>query len=512
MAALMFTGMTTMLVGGGLLVSSAHYSQAFSEARSESALLLAEGGVNDELAQLAETPGMPTPSDPTIASGETMTYPGEDHAVYGRKGTLDGGDGTYWVCTSGNEWWRSGATPTEWDGVTDIFWVTATSYVKGAWRRTETQVSKQSLFGQYALYTNAGDDTCADSGVSLAVSASVSINGTAGTNGKVTCGSGASLSVGACVNANKNRCSAAQYTSANLKVGGTICQRNAAYTYPTCSAVLKKSCGLNNYSDSSAWNWIKTNNDNATGIYTYKSGATSATISTGSCTRSTYTGTTCANVSVWSSTSKGAWDYARVKPGTSSKVKTLIFEPGDYYFSTIYLDYDASTEIVIDPNAYASGGTPGQVRFWVNDTSWFAIDDNVSLPVQMTKAGGTTDPDPSLFRVYYGKDGRTLNLNRPSGCQDYNGNALTGDFTLSAGVYAITRSAKTDGCSSYVGASVKLTGTTGTTGGKSCFNGSLMCDKASFSGGCKVDVNTKCGNKKDPPCGAKVCGGYRSCR
>ncbi len=513
-AALAFAVMTALISSATLWVSSTHYTRAYAEARSESALLLAEGGVNDELAHLAEGVGNPDPSDPVVTAGETTVYPGEGHAVYGRKGYVSATDETYWVCTSANEWARSGAAPQPWDGMAETFWVTASANVKGSWRRTEVQVSKQSLFGPYAVYSNGGDDNCTSSGVSLDVSADVTITGTSGTNGKVSCAAGARLSVGSCVNANKGNCSSAQYTSSTQRTGSTLCSRNTPYAYPSCSTVLKKSCGLTSYSDGGAWSYLKLNNDNYAGIYTYRSGATSSTISTGACVRAGYSGTTCRNFTYFSSTSNGAWDYCRSKPGTGGAVKTLILEPGDYYFSSLQLNYDSGTELVIDPQAYASGGTPGQVRIWINDASWFPMDDNIDIPIKMTTTTGTTEADPSLFRIYYSKDGNCLNFNRPSGCKDYRGVSITGDWDFCGGVYAVTRSANTQGCSTTIGAQVKFTGCTSTTtgNGKCHFTGSVMCDRAAFSGGCKVDASASCAHKKDPPCGARICGGYRDCR
>ena len=506
-----FVGMTSLLVGAGLSVSATHYSKAWAEARSESALLLAEGGVNDELAHLAENVGNPDPSDPVTASGETMTYPGEAHAVYGREGSVSATDETYWVCTSANEWWRSGATPQAWDGMADTFWVTASAYVKGSWRRTEVQCSKQSLFGPYATYSNGGDDNCTSSGVYVDDSADVTITGNSGTNGKVTCSGNGHLSCGSCVNANKGHCSSSQYQSSCVRSGSSICERNTPYAYPTCSTALKKTCGLNSYTDSGAWSWIKNNSDNYNGCYTYRSGVSSSSISSSTCTRAGYSGTTCRNFSSSNQYSSGTWDYCHSKPGTSGNVKTLILEPGDYYFSSFQLTYDAGTELVIDPQAYASNGTPGQIRIWINDTSYGASDDGVYMPIKMTTPSGVTDADPSMFRIYYAKDGNCLTFYRPSGCRDWRGNSITADWDFCGGVYAITRTANTQGCSTTQGAKVQMIGCTNPTytgNGKCHWTGSVMCDKTSYYGSCKMDGASSCAHKSDPPCGAKICGRY----
>ncbi|RYG18572.1 hypothetical protein EON82_22455, partial [bacterium] len=464
LSALMFSLVTASVVSAGLLVSTTHYSRAFSEARSESALLLAEGGVNDELAKLAEGVGNPEPSDPTVASGETKRYPGENHAVYGRKGNVTGAaNENFWVCTSNNDWAGTGQAPVPWDGVQEKFWVTSTAFVKGSWRRTAVQVAKSSVFGEYAVYTPGSDGDTVDN-VDVETG-TTTITGKCGTNGKVRCRTGASLSTGNCVNSNKSKCTSPQFNSSYVRPGCTISEKQTPYVYPRTTDVMKKHCGKTSSSDSSAWTYMKNNCDNDTGIYTYKSGATGSSINTSNCTRSTFSGTTCRNRSTSSTTSKGCWDYARTKPGTSGKVKTMIFQPGDYYFSSLQLAYDASTEMVIDPMAYASGGTPGQVRFWIYDSSYYADDDNIDLPVQMTKAGGTTDPDPALFRVYYAKDGCQLTLNRPSNCKDYNGNTLSGDFKFCGGIYAVTK--KPNDPSPWTnGAKVRMCGTSGSSNGK----------------------------------------------
>ena len=162
---------------------------------------------------------------------------------------------------------------------------------------------------------------------------------------------------------------------------------------------------------------------------------------------------------------------------------------------------------MIDPQAYASGGAPGQVRIWINDSSSSPTDDGVYMPIKMTTASGTTTPDPALFRIYYSKDGNSLTFYRPSNCRDYRGYLLVGDFDFCGGVYAVTRSANSQGCTTTVGAKVQMAGSSGSYNGKCHFTGSMMCDRASFYGPCKMDY-ANASHKNDPPSGARICGGY----
>ena len=504
--ALMVTTVLSMLIGASLWVSVTHYGLNFAQARSESALLLAEGGINDELAYIAANVGntdvttISSRYDYTNPGVETLQYPGENHAPYGRKGSLSGTTNeSYWVCTSANDWSKTaGTTPTPWDGKSGSFYVTSTAYVKGSWRRVSIGANGLSIFSLYAIF---GLATYSNSSNAIGLSsANVDIVGTAGTNGQVSNSSSTFLASNI-INANTAANSSGQFSSSNLKTGGTLYTQGARVTYPTTVNVLKRLKGLTTLTDAQAWANLKANNSNSTGVYTYKAGATSSTISTANCSSAGTVSSTFNNNTGSGNPKIGAWSIARAKPGTSNKISTLIFEPGDYYFEKFVLDYNAATEFVIDPLALASGGTPGQVRFWIYDPSNGTQNDIVSLPIVATSTSGT--PDPTLFRLYYGKDGKTFTFARPSNVTDINGNAVTGDFNVYGGVYAVT---KVPG-DSNTGTGIGFSGLTSAAAGRIALKGSLLADKISFQGYCQITY-VATGNINDVALGAGFTGGY----
>lgn len=498
LAAIALSGITAMMVGAGLWIALGNYDLSWSENKAEAALLLAEGGINDELATIAANFSSQTAagasSAPTIGTGETMTFPGENHAVYGRKGTLDTvSGGTYWVCATNNEWWKSGATPVAWDGVTTPFWITSTAYVNGAWRRVESQASTLSIFAEYAVYATAYYNN--NSNALGQSAANVTVTGTAGTNGQVQVANGSSFVATNLINANTDFQGSGQFQTDNLAPGGKIFSQGAPFNYPTTATLLKRIKGLSGMTDAQAWSWLTTNKQNVSKVYRYKTTATSATISSGNCQAVTSVGLTLTNAN---------WSAANAKPGTSGGVKTLIFEPGDYLFNTVQLNYDPSVEIVIDPQALASGGTPGQVRFWIYDAA-NKNNDNIDLPITMTKASSLTVPDAGLFRVYAAKDGKSFTFNRPSNIKDYLGNSITSNFNVYGCVYAVTRQPGTT--TTGQGTQINLQGANGSGPGTIVLNGSLLADKVSFQGPCNV-IFQKSNPAGDLPSGAGLSGGY----
>lgn len=511
LAALAYGVVATMLVASGLYLAMGFTSQTWSEARSESAAVLADAGINNELALIAATSGVPTSSAPTAATGETMVYPGESHPVYGRKGTMaTDTDGTYWVCTTANEWWRSGNAPVAWNGVTSPYWITATAYVQGSWRRATVQVSKQSVFNAYVVFATDSNGTTDDI-VDVDAAASATINGAAGTNGKVNLHGGSGLSLGNALNANTALCASAQFTTSSVRSGSSLVTKTAPVTYARTANVMSSLTGIPILDEALAWVNLLTVVKNSTGIYTYKLAAASSTLSPTNCVRTSLPTNTLENYNILNILlpTKVCWDYCNVKPGTGSKVKTLIFEPGDYFLNDINLNYDASTELVIDPQALASGGTPGPIRFWVYDVPLLGGNDHIDIPIQMTKASGATTPDSSQFRIYYAKDGYTLTLNRPSNCKDYTGATLSGDFNLYGSLYSVTKlpndTSLLGGLLVY-GTKVVLAGTTGSSNGKMVVNGSIIADHIGFKGPCTVNAAT--GGTSDPGSGGRILGGY----
>ncbi|RYG24874.1 hypothetical protein EON82_09195 [bacterium] len=501
-AALLFTVVSAALIGVCLLVSSTSYSLSWTQSRSESALLLAEAGINDELVNIAKSVNSATvagmSSQPTVSVGETKVYPGENHVIYGRKGTVTGqSEGNYWVCSTNNEWWKSGATPIPWDGKSSTFWITATGFVNGAWRRVEVKASTVSIFGLYAVYAMASYGN--NSNAVVLSAGDVIVNGIAGTNGQIANSNGSSFQASGIINANTVDNPTGQFDSRHMAPGASFYTQRGPFVYPTTVNVLKRTFGIDSYSDAAAWTWLSNNHNNASGVYTYRGSATSSTLSAANCARMSFSGT------VLSNKNTNVWSSAAVKPGTSSKVKTIIFEPGDYYFTTVDIGYDAGTELVIDPQALASGGTPGQVRFWIYEAG-SNQGDLIAVPIVATKPPGSMSADPSMFRIYYGKDGKTFTFERPSNTKDYTGSPLLGDFNVYGGVYAVTKPPR-DTSSQLVGTLIDFNGSTGTGGGRVVLNGSLLADKVAFHGAGTVNFLTSNG-PSDPPAGAGISGGY----
>lgn len=135
----------------------------------------------------------------------------------------------------------------------------------------------------------------------------------------------------------------------------------------------------------------------------------------------------------------------------SLNVSTLILPPGDYYFTDIQISGPAT--IVCDTaGSTVPGGTPGQVRIWMNNST---SQDTINADVVFTKSS-----DPSMFRLYYNK---AANI------------SLAGNMTYYGGIYAV-RSA---GNSAVSSASVSLPGGSKVTG-------MVIADVANLSGGAVV--------------------------
>lgn len=512
-AALAYGVVVTLLIASGLYLSMGFRSQVWAEARSEAAAELADAGINNELATIATGVGATIFSPPTVTPGETMVYPKEGHVVYGRKGLISGVDGNYWVCTTMNEWWRSKTTPTVWDGQTSPYWITASAYVRGSWRRATVRVQKRSVFGQYAFYAD-GQYGVLDDIVTADATASVTVTGMGGTNGQVKLATGSVLSLGNVLNANRANTSGAQFPNSVVRVGSTLSTQPGPKSFDRTVDSMKKVFGIVAADDASAGLALLARSANSTGVYTYKLAAGSATLAPANCVKTSLLGNALENYNILNILlpTKACWDNCNVKPGTGAKVKTLIFEPGDYYLNDVNLRYDASTELVIDPMALASGGTPGPVRFWFYDVNLVGLggSNHINIPIVMTKAVGASAPDPSMFRIYYGKDGSSLTFNRPSNVKDYAGANLTGDFNYYVGIYSITKPTNIYGLITnllWYGSKVSLAGTAGATGGKVVVNGSVIADRIGFSGPCAINLVAS-SDASDPAFGASVLGSY----
>jgi hypothetical protein len=191
---------------------------------------------------------------------------------------------------------------------------------------------------------------------------------------------------------------------------------------------------------------------------------------------------------------QGSWTGINFRPGSLS-VRTLIFPPGDYYFSDIDVKFDENTEIVIDnaglttPQGSNPDGIP--VRFWINGTGQ---QDYLGARIVMTDK-----TDPSTFRVFYNKDGCTLNFVRAS-------NAPSGELTVAGAIYAVTnRLDPSTGLpvnSGLKGTNIDFTGDTSDPNKKFSILGSLVADRIQFNGQCDVlAAAVVVGQRQDPAAG-----------
>ena len=514
---------TAMLLGASLCVTLTSSKLGWSQARAEVALQLADAGINSELQYIAQNQGQSLislkSSQPLAAVGVTIKYPGENFAIKGRSGTVPGfSSGNFWVYSS-----NDAAGTTAWDGVTSPFYITASGYVNKTWQRVQVSTQTTSLFNLYgtiALGSYNGNST----GVTVAPSASVVVTGPAGRNGQVSTGTGSTFTAPQAINANGCTYSNGQFTSSHVATGGTLVSCNQPYVYPTCAQIIKQACGHNEYSDDDAWTWRKSNCDNANKVYTYRSDATDSTIKASNCTKVVGGCGTVLN--------NADWNTCNTKPGTydssgyywfwywqnpTVSVQTLIFEPGDYYFSSVQLAYDASCEMIADTQAYASGGTPGQIRFWIYDKGSSVTDDCIQLPITNTLAAGETDADCGRFRMYFGKDGHECQFKRPSGCKDWQGNTRNDDFEYHCGVYACSKqpdqipASTGNGCqsnpssdSTKTGCQVHLCGQTSRSSGCAKITGSCLTDKLKCEGGCTLNYKASNYCNSDPCSGGKI--------
>ncbi len=208
-------------------------------------------------------------------------------------------------------------------------------------------------------------------------------------------------------------------------------------------------------------------------------------------------------------------NYSGTASGTGGAAKlnvvqTLIFEPGDYYFTAVNVLSDPTTEIVIDSQAYASGGAAGNVRFWIqnnlNGTANSSVQNDVfQNPINATIASTSSAPDPTLFHIYYAVDKGVFTLQRPSGYVNYDGSAA-GNFNTYGAVYAVSKI--WGDTSSLNGTTIGFLGQSGSIN----LNGALIADQVSFQGTCNIIFNypadTSGNGVGDPEGGAGTLSGY----
>ena len=510
--AIMVSLCTAMLLAASLTVALTTSELGWKQSSSEAALQLADAGINSELQYIALNVSASTTtgrsSQPVVSAGVTVTLPNVSTAVLGRSGTVPGySGGTYYVYSSNNA-----AGTVAWDGVTSPFYVTCSATVGGVWQTVQIQSSSTSLFNVYGIFA-LGSYPSAPTALTVAPSATVNVGGSAGINGTISKGSGCTFKSPCAINANCSGHSSGQFDSTCVSSGGQLCSVQPPLTYPRTATCCKNCFGLTaSTTDAAAYSYCASHSCNSSCVYQYTSTATSSTISTHNCCPlSGGCGTKLNN---------NCFNNANTCPGTYTSdywywwdpptvaVQTLIFEPGDYYFTQCQLQYNAGCQMIIDPCAYASGGTPGQVRFWMYDPN-SSTDGNPSdycqLPITNTCAAGSSTPDPGQFRIYYGKDACTCTFTRPSNVTDWTGNTLNGDFNYYCGLYACTK--QPNDTSSSVGTCCAFQGCSTSSAGRCNLCGSMLCDKLSFSGCCNPTYVQSQTCTKDP-CSGGSCNSW----
>jgi choice-of-anchor A domain-containing protein len=126
LGAMTLTLMGALLVVGGMMFTGSQRRLAHARTDSEAALLLAEAGVNDELNQILRNT-----SNSALTTANWTTLPsklaGEPYP--GRKGTLAGTPGTYWVYSA-----TAPNGTTAWTGTGPVY-ITCAAVVNGALRK-----------------------------------------------------------------------------------------------------------------------------------------------------------------------------------------------------------------------------------------------------------------------------------------------------------------------------------------------------------------------------------------
>ncbi|MDX2064315.1 MAG: collagen-binding domain-containing protein [Fimbriimonadaceae bacterium] len=128
--AMSLTLMGALLVVGGMMFTGSQRRLAHARTDSEAALLLAEAGVNDELNQILRNTanGSLTPTGwgtaPTKLTGQPYA---------GRKGTITGTPGSYWVYSA-----TAANGTTAWSGTGPVY-ITCAAVVNGALRKVAVE-------------------------------------------------------------------------------------------------------------------------------------------------------------------------------------------------------------------------------------------------------------------------------------------------------------------------------------------------------------------------------------
>jgi hypothetical protein len=372
------------LVGASLSLSAAHNNLTWRYVESESALLLAEAGINDEFALINRS---------RLDGGEfESSAPDEDGR--GRIGTVADVNGQFEVKTT-----AFGSETLPWTG-SGRFWITSTGTVRGVRRTIRVTGGTQSVFDMYASF--AVNSANADNNVFTLNGTDVTIDGVIGTNGDVQGSiSPSRLRFTQAINANT-----ANYSSqfrVSSYPGANIVNWNFRVDFPTVTEIARHSFP----GQSDVWAYLRTTNDNSR-IRTFTESGASLTADGTEVAQIIpvdlnpwVTGYTGGNLS-GPQKDFGAWAYARPGPGTDGK-RALIFPPGDYVFPRIDLVANPNCVIIIDNGGLTepfSTSRP-QVRFWIppassgnNQGDLIAVETRFSAPDDVQK-----------FRLYYARGG-----------------------------------------------------------------------------------------------------------
>ena len=514
--ALLVATATAMLLAASLAVSMTSAKLGWKQIYSQSALQLADAGINSELQFIAQNVGSSTitgkSSQPVVYSGVTAIEAATGSTVLGRPGTVSGfNGGTFYVYSSNNS-----AGTTAWDGVTSPFYITCSAVVNGVWQTVQVQSTANSLFNVYGIFvtgTTGSPSTPANNSIVNQPGAVVNITGPTGTNGGVSTPTGTTFTAPTAINANTGSCTSNRLTTTNVQSGGQLCSVQAPLCYPRSTDVCRTAFGCHSTdSDATVWSSCQSHSSNSTGVYTYNGNYwnTGTDISTRNCTRVQGGCGTTLNANTF-------FNCGNIKPGSYNFWNngcqcTLIFEPGDYYFTSMQLDYQYNQcDMVIDSQALASGGTPGQVRFWLVDPSGQNLNDYCKIPMRYTCASGQSTPDPGMCRIYDTKCGGNCTFQHPSSCQDYNGTTHNEDFDYYCGVHCCGAPATTTttGCSEPSAQTTKpctfsCSGTSRSSTGCCNLHGSLLCDQLNCSGCCNIKYTPSQRCDKDPCVGGSV--------
>ncbi len=481
MGAVAIAVIAAMSLGVGLVLNSSYNRATYVKTDSEAALLLAEAGVNDELNRIS---GAITSGQSVVASAPVTA---KDEPYAGRKGSVAGANGTYWVYSSAD---ADGKV--EWNGTTP-FYITCNAEVDGASRRVRIGGPNfppfQSPFANFAVFGYDSASSSSRANVGLTGNAVVEITGVIGVNGRVDGGAG-TLTYTSGANYNIGSYSGTSHTQLN---GSQVYERSEKLVLPTVIDVVRQTiAATSKMTDTEAWAHLKANNNNAKGVKMWRNGTQAGAVMTPQTTISANWPTSGGGAYVLTNASGatlGRWESRNLAPGSSTK-RTLIFPPGDYYFDEITLADNVNTELIIDTAGLTvAGGNPNRtpVRFFVNGTG----KDYIRLQVAQTDPG-----DSAGLRIYYGKSGSEFTIARPASAP------ASVNWTTSMGVYAVTTNSGGGN-----GTEIMIIG--GSAPGWLTVKGSVIADRVGFQQRCRIVTQGDMMNRTlDPIAGVGYAGGY----